>query len=1012
MRIKFYTFLVAMLAVLQVQAQTTLLNEGFGSGLGVMTAYNTTGAQVWTTANYGSPAPCGYITGFNGAQNTNDDWLISPPLDFSGMADVSLSFIEAINYEPNVSANCQVLISTNYSGSGNPANATWSPVNTPARSAGNSWAFVASGEANLNSYAGQTGVYVALRYLSTTSAAGTWEIDNLTVTGTSLTAAASPAISEVLRNPAGNVSGNDAVTVSATITDDVAVTSATLAWGYSSSNLGNTLNMNNGSQDGYSATIPAQANGATVFYQITADDADGNSTSSAMQSYAVKADIFDVVTYNIEWLGAPAKAGLSLSRDEQLTQAAQDILDAGADIYALQEMVIDDVNGDALADLLSKLNSMDSGDNWSGAYNQYFSYWWNPDFANFPAQRQAFVYRTSTVSNASFTTLLTNEIPSGDNRFGSGRLPFMMSANVTIDGASINVKLVNLHLKCCTGGAARRLASMQTLVTELNANYSNDNMIVLGDYNVADNGGSTGEIATWGLYDDLDSDGTADYFHAAGAKNDLSFYDIDHILLSNELADEFALTPADVQNKQFPTRVSDHFPYLTSMVISGGVVVTDTEAPSVPGNVSVSNVTANSLNLDWNASSDNVGVTGYNVYQNGSLIGSTASTTYAVTGLSASTTYLYRVAAKDAAGNVSAQSTQISATTDSAPAADTQAPTVPASLTASNVTFEGFTLGWNASADNVGVTGYDVYQNGSLIGSTAATTYAVTGLSASTTYLYRVAAKDAAGNVSAQSSQISVTTATAPAGPAVIISEYVEGSSYNKAIEITNVGTTSINLADYMIRHQVNGAGAWDNGFTMSGTLAPGDVYVIVNNQAKKQLKRKADVLTSDATMSYNGNDPIGLFENGVLVDLVGTFNGGSGNFAANTTLVRNSSVTGGNTTYTTSEWSSYSSDTFNYLGNHNYSGARMAPDATAFHAVTFTAYPNPVLASETLTVVSASAGNEATITLYDVNGRVQFAVPATGDRTDVSLNGLRPGIYMLSVQDAETVKTERIVVR
>ncbi|MFA0963543.1 fibronectin type III domain-containing protein [Roseivirga sp. BDSF3-8] len=1011
MKLKFYSILLAMLVVLQAQAQTTLLNEGFGSGLGVMTPYNATGAQVWTTANYGSPAPCGYMTGYSGTQNTNEDWLISPPLDFSDMAEVSLSFIEAINYESNVSANCQILISTTYSGSGDPANASWSTVNMPARSAGNSWSFVASGDADLSSYAGQTGVYVALRYLSTTTSAGTWEIDNLAVTGTSLTAAASPAISSISRSPSGNVTASDNVSISATITDDVSVSSATLLWGTSSSNLNNSLSMSNGPQSSYSATIPAQPNGTTVFYQVSATDGDSNTTTSAMQSYAVKADVFDVVTYNIEWLGAPGKAGLSMSRDEQLTAAAQDILDASADIYALQEIVIDDVNGDALADLLTKLNSMDNSDSWAGGYNQYFSYWWNPDFANFPAQRQAFVYRTSTVSNVSFTTLLTDVVLSGDSRFGSGRLPFMMTATVTIDGSSSAVRLVDLHLKCCTGGATRRLESMQTLVAELNATYSNDNMIVLGDLNVADNGGATGEISTWGVYDDLDNDTEADYFHAAGAKTDQSFYDIDHILLSNELADEFAAAPANVQNKQLPTRVSDHFPILTSMVLNGGTVTPDTEAPAVPSGLSAANVTAGGFTLSWNASTDNVGVTGYDVYQNGSLIGSAASTSYNVSGLNASTTYLYKVAAKDAAGNVSAQSPQLSVTTASAPVADTQAPTTPAGLTVSNVTSTDFTLGWTASTDNVGVTGYDVFQNGVLIGSTAATSYNVTGLSASTTYLYKVAAKDAAGNVSAQSSQVSVTTQAAPAGPSVIISEYIEGSSYNKAIEITNLGTSSIDLANYTIKRQVNGAGAWDNGLTLSGTLAAGGVYVIVNNQAKKQMKRVANLTTSDATMSFNGNDPVGLFENGVLIDIVGTYNGGSGNFAQDVTLVRNGSVTGGNVTYTTTEWAVFTTDTFNDLGKHTYSTARFSAPEETFSAATFSAYPNPVMASEALTVVSEVA-SEVTITLYDVNGRVQFAVPATGSRTELSLNGLRPGVYMLSVQDADTVKTERIIVR
>lgn len=89
---------------------------------------------------------------------------------------------------------------------------------------------------------------------------------------------------------------------------------------------------------------------------------------------------------------------------------------------------------------------------------------------------------------------------------------------------------------------------------------------------------------------------------------------------------------------------------------------------------------------------------------------------------------------------------------------DTQAPTAPSSLTASGTTQTSTSLSWNASTDNVGVTGYEIYKNGSLQATTSATSYTVNGLTASTTYTFYVKAKDEAGNVSAQSNTISVTT--------------------------------------------------------------------------------------------------------------------------------------------------------------------------------------------------------------------------------------------------------------
>jgi bacillolysin len=174
---------------------------------------------------------------------------------------------------------------------------------------------------------------------------------------------------------------------------------------------------------------------------------------------------------------------------------------------------------------------------------------------------------------------------------------------------------------------------------------------------------------------------------------------------------------------------------------SGG----DTQAPSTPTNLTASNTTQTSTNLSWNASSDNVGVTGYRVYIDGNLDGTTASTSYAVSGLSAGTTYLMEVSAIDAAGNESGRAAT-NVTTQSS--SDTEAPSTPTNLTASGTTQTSTNLSWNASSDNVGVAGYRVYVNGSLNGTTAGTTYAVTGLTAATTYLMEVSAFDAAGNES------------------------------------------------------------------------------------------------------------------------------------------------------------------------------------------------------------------------------------------------------------------------
>ncbi|MEM7297193.1 MAG: S8 family serine peptidase, partial [Bacteroidota bacterium] len=364
---------------------------------------------------------------------------------------------------------------------------------------------------------------------------------------------------------------------------------------------------------------------------------------------------------------------------------------------------------------------------------------------------------------------------------------------------------------------------------------------------------------------------------------------------------------------------------------------TDNTSPSVPTGLSSSNVQATTFDVSWNASTDNVGVTGYNVYLNGSSIGSVSGTSASLTGLSPSTSYNVAVSAVDAAGNESGQSSSINVTTGAASLScsssvssypysegfesgdgwtqaggddgnwyrnsgstpsnntgpgsaaqgsfylfleastnnspgqignnatailesdcfdlsgastatfsfqnhmfgsnvgslnlevsvddltwtslwsqsgsqgnqwnsvdvnlnsyaggvirlrlvgttgngwssdialddlslttnggggDTQAPSTPTGLSASSITTSSFDVSWNASSDNVGVTGYNVYLGGSLDGTSTSTSYSFSGLTASTTYAVAVEAFDAAGNTSGQAST-NITTDTPSGG--------------------------------------------------------------------------------------------------------------------------------------------------------------------------------------------------------------------------------------------------------
>ncbi|WP_339196070.1 glycosyl hydrolase family 18 protein [Paenibacillus sp. FSL P4-0176] len=220
----------------------------------------------------------------------------------------------------------------------------------------------------------------------------------------------------------------------------------------------------------------------------------------------------------------------------------------------------------------------------------------------------------------------------------------------------------------------------------------------------------------------------------------------------------------------------------------GTVPPADTTAPSVPGNARSTGVTANSVTLAWNASTDNVGVTGYNVYNGANLVTSVNGTTATISGLSAGTSYSFTVKAKDAAGNLSAASNAVTVSTTAQPGGDTQAPTAPTNLASTAQTTSSITLSWAASTDNVGVTGYDVYNGAALATSVTGTTATISGLAADTSYTFTVKAKDAAGNGSAASNAVTVKTTAGTTNPGV--SAWQANTAYTVGQLVTYSGKT------------------------------------------------------------------------------------------------------------------------------------------------------------------------------------------------------------------------------
>ena len=200
----------------------------------------------------------------------------------------------------------------------------------------------------------------------------------------------------------------------------------------------------------------------------------------------------------------------------------------------------------------------------------------------------------------------------------------------------------------------------------------------------------------------------------------------------------------------------------------------DTQAPTVPGGVGATATSSSQITVTWTASTDNVGVAGYRVERcqgagctTFAQVGTPATTSFGDTGLTAGTSYSYRVRAADAAGNLSGYSTVASATTQSP---DTEPPSAPGTLTATVVSGTQVDLSWGPATDNVGVTGYRVERCQGVgctvfvkLATPTLTTFSDTGLTPNTPYSYIVRATDAAGNLGPYSNQADVTTgATVP----------------------------------------------------------------------------------------------------------------------------------------------------------------------------------------------------------------------------------------------------------
>jgi bacillolysin len=443
---------------------------------------------------------------------------------------------------------------------------------------------------------------------------------------------------------------------------------------------------------------------------------------------------------------------------------------------------------------------------------------------------------------------------------------------------------------------------------------------------------------------------------------------------------------------------------------SGG----DTEAPSTPTNLTASNITETTATLSWNASSDNVGVTGYDVYQGTTNIGNVTGTSANITGLTASTSYTFSIRAIDAAGNESAASNAVNFNTSSG--VDTQAPSAPTSLSASNITQTTVDLSWNASTDNIGVTGYDVYQGTTNIGNVTGTSANITGLTASTSYTFSVRAKDTAGNESASSNTVNITTESSGGGGSTVLNESYFESGWDSWVD---GGSDSYRYSGSRSYEGNRSIRIRDNTNSSVMTLSNVDVTSYSSIDIEFYFYSYSMENGEDFWVQYHDGSSWNTvasyargtnFENNNFYSATVTINSGSYNFPSNARFRFRNDASGNNdhiyidqVSITGNPGASNLTNSITTLGPPL--NGILGDEDFEFES-DFLLYPNPV--KDNLSIKLAGESQNATFRIVNMIG--QEVLSGELNKGTVNVENLNTGVYFMEVNDGEELMIQRFI--
>ncbi|WP_198172598.1 T9SS-dependent choice-of-anchor J family protein [Hymenobacter ginkgonis] len=559
--------------------------------------YSVTGPQTWGCTTFGrdpaaptgtAAAPNGVqINGYSGGNIENEDWFISPGFNLSTYTYPLFSFWSRTAFS---GPGLKLRVSTNYSGSGAPSAATWTDLNVRFPENGSD-IWTESPNFNLAAYKG-TKVYLAFVYTSSTSEAARWTLDDI-----SLTNSATPPAPTLFANvkqvafgyQAINTNGDRTLSVSANdLTGDITLTSSNAAFTLSKdgTTFASTLTLTRAEANGTAKTVTVRFRPTQASTSITGTITATTPGAAASTTVAVAGDTYDpaktleVVNWNMEWFGSPDPTLGPTNKDLQKTNATTVLTFLKADVYALEE-VVDTVRLKAVVAQLST----NLGVPYAYKISQYGSYADNPqDVADYvSAQKLTFIYRTDMVKNPAFLGLL--RCSEADNcpafrPWASGRFPYLMSADVTLDGVTKRVNFIVIHAKANSTATsaddyARRATGATLLKNLLDTSYANGNTLIVGDYNDVLNGtiatGVTPAVSSYSVFlNDANYVPISLPLAQAGLRSTASYPTvIDNVIANKNMAQYYINGTASVRTDaaaliaNYASTTSDHYPIFT-----------------------------------------------------------------------------------------------------------------------------------------------------------------------------------------------------------------------------------------------------------------------------------------------------------------------------------------------------------------------------------------------------------------------------------------------------------------